>query len=44
MKSRAASVIAAVPTAGSPSLIVSELSGVWCAATRAGSWLHQAAV
>src|SRR3990170_3373321 len=41
MKDRADSVIAARPTEGVPPLMVSEPSGAYCAATLAGSWLHQ---
>jgi len=44
MKDCAEAVIASLPTAGLPSLMVREPSGEKCAATLAASWLHQAAV
>jgi hypothetical protein len=44
MKLRAASAMAARPTAGAPPLIASDPSGWKNAATDTGLWLHHAAV
>jgi hypothetical protein len=44
MKLRAAAAIAALPTAGAPSLIFNEPCSAKNAATLSGFWLHHAAV